>query len=857
MVFVSRRRRLSHRARLGGFKLKLPAMNRQKLTFYIIASVLGLFIVGYVFIFAIFAWYARDLPQPGKLSENRGNSTIFYDRNDKVIYEMFKDANRVPVDPKDIPERLKQATVAIEDKRFYEHKGISEFGIIRAAVNTALGNPQGGSTITQQLIKNVLLTSERRLSRKIKEAILAYEVEKRYSKDEILGMYLNEVPYGGTYVGIGSASKAYFDKEPQQLNLLESAFLAGLPQSPSRYSPFIGQKNAWKGRTKDVLRRMSEDGYITSKVRDQAIKDIEKLKFTSPKSAITAPHFIFYVREQIEKEFGADLLERGVKIKTTLDSELQKEAERIIKEEIEKLDDFDVGNGASLSIDSQTGEIITYVGSYDYNNQSYGKFDVISQGYRQPGSTLKPIEYATALEKGYTASSVIMDVKTEFPGATEEEPYVPVNYDGKYRGPVQIRFALGNSLNVPAVKMLAMIGLRDFMQKSYDMGIKSLEPTSENIKKLGLSASLGGGETTLLDLTKAYTVLANGKDRRDPVAILKIEEFSGKKIYEHKSQKGTSVLPPEVGFIISHILSDNNARVEAFGTNSYLRIPGKTVAVKSGTTDDKRDNWAVGYTKSITLGVWVGNNDNSKMNSRIASGSTGASPIWHYTMRSLLKKYDDGIIEIPENVEAVEIDAYLGGKAADGFSKRTEYFVKGSDPKEISPFYKKLKISKSNGKLANDIEVRSGNFEEKDFIVITEKDPVSGDGRNRWQEAIDAWVGEQNDDRFKYPTEKSDSNSEEVVVSIRSPNNESKVETSDKKVEIRARITSLSDIKEVTVTINGEEKKKIQGNVSEINETFELENGKYEIKVRAINNKDKSAESSIKIGVNQNWQAPN
>lgn len=851
MVFNSRRRRLRTSS---GILARFPKLNSQKLILYTIIGLIALFVIGYIFIFLLFAFYARDLPQPGKLSENRGNSTIFYDRNDLVIYEMFKDQNRVPVDEKDIPENLKKATVAIEDKRFYEHKGISELGILRAGLNTLLGNPQGGSTITQQLIKNVLLTSERRLSRKVKEAILAYEVEKRYNKDEILAMYLNEVPYGGTYVGIGSAAKAYFGKEPKELNLLESAFLAGLPQSPSRYSPFIGKKDAWKLRTKDVLRRMQEDSYITKDVQNQATKDIEKLKFTSPKSAINAPHFVFFVRDQIEKEYGAKLIDEGIKIKTTLDLELQKEAEKIIKEQIEKLKDFDVGNGASISLDSKTGEIITYVGSYNYNNAEYGKFDVISKGYRQPGSTLKPIEYATAFEKGYTASSVIMDVKTEFPGATEDKPYIPANYDAKYRGPVQLRFSLGNSLNVPAVKLLAMIGLSDFLQKSYDMGIESLKPTAENIKKLGLSASLGGGETTLLDLTQAYTVLANGGIKNDTVSILKIETFAGKKIFEHKQTKGASVLDTAVSFIISHILSDNNARLEAFGPNSYLKIGGQTVAVKSGTTDDKRDNWAVGYTKDITLGVWVGNNDNSVMNPKIASGSTGASPIWHFTMRQLLEKFSDGIIDIPENVEAVEIDSYLGGKATDSGSKRTEYFIKGTDPKEISPFYQKLKISKANGKLANDIEIRSGNYEEKNYIVITEKDPVSFDGKNRWQEAINLWVAEQNDDRFKFPTEISDSNSENVVVSIRSPNNESKIEVSNKKVELNARITSLSPIKEVTITINGEEKKKISGNTTQINETFELENGKYEIKIRAVNEKDKSAESAIKIGVNQDWR---
>jgi len=821
---------------------------------YGVIGVIGLIIVGYIAAFAVFAWYGRDLPQPGKLSENRGNSTVFYDRNDEIIYEMYTDENRVPVKIEDVSKWVQKGTISIEDKEFYQHNGISQSGIIRAAVYSLLGKAQGGSTITQQLIKNVLLTSERKLSRKIKEAILAYQVEKKYTKDEILEMYLNEAPYGGTMVGVGTAAMGYFGKSPKDLTLVESAFLSGLPQNPSVYSPFIGKKDAWKGRTKDVLRRMREDGHITKDEEAKALKQMDALKFTSPKLSINAPHFVFYIRKRIEDTYGAAILAQGVKVKTTLDLKLQKQAEKIVKEEVEGLEDFNVGNGALVALAPDSGEIITYVGSYDYQNDEYGKYDVVSQGNRQPGSTLKPIEYAVALEKGYTAATLMMDVKTEFPNGGDDESYIPVNYDGKYRGPVQLRFALGNSLNVPAVKMLAMLGLRDFMQKAYDMGLDSMEPTKESMSNLGLSASLGGGETTLLDLTQAFSVFANEGDRVEPVGILEITDFDGKKIYTHKEEKKRNVLSKEIAFIISHILSDNNARFDTFGARSYLVIPGKTVAVKSGTTDDKRDNWAVGFTKEIALGVWVGNNDNAKMNPKISSGATGASPIWHDVMVALLATYGDGIIAQPDGVEAVEIDSFLGGVAKSGSGTRTEYFIKGTEPTEVSPFYKKLKLSKANGKLANDIEIKGGNYDEKDFIFVTEKDPVSSDGRNRWQEAIDAWAREQSDEKWHYPTETSDSNTENVVVSIRSPNNESKVETSDKKVEVRARLTSIEPIKETKIWINGQEKKIISGDREDITETFELENGKYEIKVQSWNEKGKSGESTVKIGVNEDWK---
>ncbi|KKQ38747.1 MAG: Penicillin-binding protein, 1A family [Candidatus Roizmanbacteria bacterium GW2011_GWA2_37_7] len=846
MAYIPRRRRAKKRFLF----FQIPRFNKQSFLLYFVLGIFIMIVFGYLSAIVLFAWYGRDLPKPGKLSETRENSTVYYDRNDEVIYEMYEDKNRLPIASEDIPEVLKQSTVAIEDKRFYEHKGISEFGIIRAGINSLLGKPQGGSTITQQLIKNVLLTSERRISRKIKEAILAYQVEKQYNKDEILTMYLNEAPYGGSYWGVGSAAKGYFDKEPKDISLVEAAFLAGLPQQPSVYSPFVNEKNAWKARTEDVLRRMREDKYIDRDIEEKALTQLEKLKFSQQKFNITAPHFVFYIKDQIEKEFGSGILNKGVKIKTTLDLKLQQKAEQIVKDEIEVLDKYAVGNGALVAIAPDTGEIITYVGSYDFSNDEYGKFDVVSQGNRQPGSTLKPIEYAVALKKGYTASTVIMDIKTVFPNVVDED-YVPVNYDGKYRGPVQLRFALGNSLNVPAVKLLAMVGIRDFLQQAYEMGLDSLEPTDKNISNLGLSASLGGGETTLLDLTQAFAVFANEGKIVEPYGIIEITDFDNKKIYEHKESKSKQVLSKEISFIISNILSDNNARIDTFGANSYLRIPGKTVAVKSGTTDDKRDNWAVGFSHEIALGVWVGNNDNSPMNKNIASGATGASPIWHDTMQVLLSEFEDGIMEKPDSVEELEVDAYLGGLPKEGYPTRTEYFIKDTSPHEVSPYYKVLQISKETGKLANDVEIRSGNYEEKEFIVIMESDPISGNGKNRWQEAIDEWANAQEDSKYHYPTETSNARLEDVVISIKNPENEKRIDSNS--VEVYAKITSIEMISEVKIYIDNKEKKNFSGDRDEIRETFEIENGKHTIKVEARNEKDKVSSSEVTISVNEDY----
>ncbi len=828
----------------------------QKLILWGLIGLGGLILFGFLASLFVFAWYGRNLPSPGKLSEVTSDSTVFYDRDGKVLYEIYKDKNRVPVASADISKYLKEGTVAIEDKNFYKHNGISQLGIIRAFINTLLGRGvQGGSTITQQLIKNVLLTSERSIGRKVKEAILASEVERKYTKDQILEMYLNEAPYGGTYYGVGAASKGYFDKEPKDLSIIEAAILAGLPQSPTYYSPYIGTKDAWKGRAKNVLRRMREDGYIDKKQELAADSQVDTYHFSAPRVAITAPHYVFYVRNQIEKQYGVAATQQGLKVKTTIDSDLQKKVEQIVKDEIEGLKSAKVGNGAVVVLDSKTSEVLAYVGSYDFNNEEYGKFDVAGSGQRQPGSALKPIIYTLAFEKGYTPATVIMDVKTPFYNGDQMPEYIPVNYDGKFHGPMQLRFALGNSMNIPAVKLLAMVGLRDFLEKGYESGLHSYQPTEDNMKRFGLAVALGGGETNLLDLTSAYTVLASSGIKRDVQLYSEITDYRGKKLYKASKPRERRVFSPETAFLTSHILSDNVARTLEFGPNSYLHVPGKTVAVKTGTTNDKRDNWAVGFTNSITVGVWVGNNDNSPMDPKIASGVTGASSIWYKIMTEALKKYPDGIANKPDNVKALQIDAYLGGLPKDSQQTRSEYFVEGTEPKDVAPFYKKLKISRSTGKLANEVEIRNGNYDEKDYIVFTENDPVSTDGKNRWQDAINDWTKDQTDDKLKPPTEISSNNADDVAVSITSPSDHAQLDSND--VEVKARIGSVAAIRTVKIIINGSEVKIFNEDKKDIDEHIHLDDGVYELKVNAQNDKDKSAESTIRFGVNRPWDSGN
>ncbi|MDP3941474.1 MAG: PBP1A family penicillin-binding protein [bacterium] len=689
-------------------------------------------VAGVLFVPLIFLWYSRDLPTPGKIVVSKyADATRIYDRKGVLLYSVYQDQNRTYVPLSDIPKYLRDGTISIEDKDFYKNSGLSPVGMVRAISNmlTLRRGLASGSTITQQLVKNTLLTSEQTLPRKVKEMVLAIQVDNKFSKDQILEMYMNNISYGAAAVGVEAASETYFGKKVKELDLAESAFLAGLPQSPTRYSPFSGTGDKpYIGRTEAVLRQMRENKYITRTQEKQALTEIKNHKFSRNETQIKAPHFVMYIKQQLEKQFGEQyVMTGGLQVTTTLDYEQQKEAEEIVKEEVEKIKKYDATNAGALITNPKTGEVLAMVGSKDYyDDEDGGAFNVVTQAKRQPGSSLKPVVYATGFEKGYTPATVLMDVKTEFPTDDPSKPYWPVNYDGKFHGPVQVRFTLGNSFNLPAVKMLALVGIKDAMQKGYEMGITNWEPTDENLQSVGLSLVLGGRETTLYDEVTAYGVFANKGLRQDLTSILKVTDPKGKKLFEYKKRDGQKVLSEEVAFLISHILLDNNARTEEFGPNSYLRIPGRTVAVKTGTTDEKRDNWTVGYTPSVVVGVWVGNNDNSPMNPKIASGVTGASPIWHRLMTFALKGKPDEEFEMPSNVTAVQVDSLFGGTPFGGQATRTEYFVKGTEPTTNSPIY------------------------QRDFYVIKEDDPVSKDGRNRWQEGIDTWMNEAHKDDTKW-----------------------------------------------------------------------------------------------------------
>jgi 1A family penicillin-binding protein len=730
-----------------------------------------------VLFFGYFLWISRSLPTPGKLANpDIKDSTKILDSNGTSLYSIYQDYNRTYVKLGDIPKDLQNATIATEDQDFYENSGFSWRGYARVVKDLIIHQRMtGGSTITQQLVKTLLLTSERSATRKMKELILAIQVDKRFSKNEVLEMYLNNIPYGGTAVGIEAAANQYFGKKAKDLTLSESVFLAGLPQSPTYYSPYSGEK-AYIDRATQVLARMEEEGHISSKESEKTLNEIKKFTFDEEGGDFKAPHFVMYIREQLNELVGETAVLTGnLTVKTTLDYDVQEFAEKTLKEEIEKLEDYKVSNGSVVVLDPKTGGITAMVGSTDYfDSENDGNFNTaIAQ--RQPGSSLKPLIYAVALEKGYTPASLLMDVPTEFPGESAEKPYKPVNYDGKYRGPLQMRFALGNSMNVPAVKMLAMVGLRPVMQKAYDAGIENWKPTQEAMNNVGLSLVLGGREATLLQISSLYSAFANKGVQHEPFGILEVTDAKGKVIYKHDADKGNKLFTEEVSFLMSHMLLDNNARSIVFGARSLLNVGNKTVAVKTGTTDQKRDNWTVGYTPSYVVGVWVGNNDNTPMNPAIASGVTGASPIWNKVMAYALKDQKDEQFEVPKNVQAIEVDTLGGGLPVDGQAKRTEYFIKGSEPTTQSPIYKEIKVAKSdNNRLANDEEIGKGEYDVKEYIVFEEKDPVSSDGKNRWQDAINVWLsGNYKDDPKYHPptnaTANSDNSDSQVAGTATSP----------------------------------------------------------------------------------------
>ena len=630
---------------------------RKKLLLTIGKYLLFLFLGGCLLILAVFIYYTWNLPQPEKFTETPFiQSTKIYDSTgNTLLYDIYGEEKREIVSFDKISANLKDSVLASEDSRFYQHGGIDFVGILRAIwVDLTSGTKsQGGSTITQQLIRSVYLTDQKSISRKVREIVLSIELEQKYSKDQIFDWYLNEIPFGENAYGAEAASQTYFNEPASALTIAQSATLTALIPGPSYYSPYGPNKAELLQRKNIILEKMQKLGFITAAQLKTA--ETEKITFATSTQSIKAPDFVMYVKKYLDNKYGEDYLkEKGLRVYTTLNWDLQQYAEQVIKDSDKTLRNKNANNAAMVVLNPTNGQILALVGSKDYFAQSYPagcdekaagsclfdpKYDVATMGQRQPGSSFKPIVYATAFKKGYTPDTVLWDVKTEFNpncdpagnGTVDQynlQCYSPQDYDGKNRGPVTLRTALDCSLNIPAVKLLYLAGIPDSIQTAKDLGITTLN----DVNDYGLSLVLGGGDVNLLEMTSAYGVFATEGNYIPPISILKITDSDGNIIEENNNQP-TKVLDTQVARQISNVLSDNAARTPIFGPNSPLYLPGYQVAAKTGTTQNFVDGWTLGYTPFAVVGVWTGNNDNSPTTDE---GIGTAAPMWNKVMQKIV-----------------------------------------------------------------------------------------------------------------------------------------------------------------------------------------------------------------------------
>lgn len=644
----------------------------------IISPSIKAFVVLVILVFAFWIAFLRDLPPATDLTtRNQQVSTKIYDRNGILLYTIYKNQNRSPISLSQIPQSVRLATLAAEDAGFYSHPGFSIKGIIRSVINNASsGELSGGSTITQQLVKNALLSPEKTFTRKVRELILSIETELTYNKDQILEMYLNEVSYGGTAYGIEEAGELYFGKDTKNLTLAQAAFLAGLPKGPTQYSPYGPNPNAAKERQKEVLELMLTNKFITQEQEEEALG--ENIHLLPNRSDIKAPHFVMYVRQQLVDKYGEEAVEQGgLEVTTTLDYAIQKMAEEVVAKQVAKAAHLKVGNGAAVVLDPKTGEVLAMVGSKDYfNNKEDGQVNVTTS-LRQPGSSIKVVNYLYALMHGYTAASIISDTPVTFVVAGSPA-YSPVNYDGKFKGKITLRTALAESRNIPAVRVLASYGVSKMVELGRQMGITTWNDSS----RFGVSLTLGGGETKLVDLARVYATIANYGKRPELISILKVKNYKGTVLESStcvNKDCRVQVADPRAAFILIDILRDNAARAPEFGSHSALYIPEHPeVAVKTGTSNDLKDNLTVGFTQKYLTAVWVGNNDSSPM-SRVASGITGAAPIWNEIMSRLLAKEEVIEWQAPEGVVQLKCGT------------KTEWFIKGTEPANYCSVFEEIK----------------------------------------------------------------------------------------------------------------------------------------------------------------------
>ena len=728
-------------------------------------------------------------------------STKIYDRTGKVVlYDVNKDVKRTVVPLTNISPFIQKAVVAIEDTDFYSHNGIRPTSIIRAffANIFSLGIAQGGSTITQQVVKNTLLTGDKTPTRKLKEIILALKLEKKYSKDEILALYLNESPWGGNMYGVEEASQTFYGKSAKDIDLAEAAYLAALPQAPSYYSPYGSHKDKLDERKNLVLKRMLDTGAINQTDYDTA-KNEQVTFVPRANNSIKAPHFIDFVKQYLDDKYGEGAFdEGGYTVTTTLDYDLQQKGEEIVKKyALENEQKFKASNAGLVAIDSKTGQIITMIGSRDYfDTKIDGKYN-IATAKRQPGSTFKPFAYATAFNKGLRPETVVFDLKTQFSTncaandfSDNTDCYSPDNFDNKFRGPMTLRDALAQSINIPAIKVLYLAGLKDTISTAKSMGLTTL--TDPN--RYGLTLVLGGGEVSPLEMTTAYAVFSNKGTYNPYTPILEIKDKDGN-VLEKFEPKSKDVLPKQTTLLITDILADNNARIPSYGANSPLYFPGYDVAVKTGTTNNYRDVWTIGYTPSVAVGAWAGNNDNTPMEKKVAG--LIISPMWNTYMQEVLKKYPKETFEAPEPNYSYDGAPVLRGKWQGGQS-----YV----------------IDKISGKLATDftppeLKQEVVNTDIHDILYWVSKDnffqkpsnPNDDPQFSRWEYPVQIWASQHAQEyqtNYNPPTSYDDVHTPESKPLLSILNTDKNEFSQDEKVNITADISSKFPITKSSVFIN-------------------------------------------------------
>jgi 1A family penicillin-binding protein len=765
----------------------------------ILLSLFTLGVIGFLGTTILVAWASKDLPDPNRLTDREvAQSTKIYDRTGMhLLYEIFAEEKRTLVELEDIPKDLINGLIATEDKKFYEHKGIRPLSILKAYIEGIFSSQRtrGASTITQQLVKNAILTNERSLTRKIKEAILSIRLEQKYSKDQILKIYFNEIPYGSTNYGVQSAAQSYFGKDVQDLTLSESAALAGMPQAPSR---FLNDIEAFTQRRNLVLKAMFDDGHITEEQKNAAQN--EELHVQPQYNNIKAPHFVLYVKELLVEKHGEALVEKGgLKVLTSLDWDKQQMAEEILGGEdgVKTLTDADANNASLVAIDPKTGHVLAMVGSRDFFDPDIdGQFNVATLGKRQPGSSFKPIIYTAAFEKGYTPDTILYDVLTNF-NPNGIKPYVPTNYTLKEYGPLTMRQALAGSLNIPAVKALYLIGgAKEGINFAKRLGYTTLDSTED----CGLSLVLGCGGVSVLEHTNAYATLANNGIHYEPVTVLKVEDSSGKVIEEWKKEKGTEAIKSDVAATINNVLSDDAARSYIFGAGGILTLPGRPVAAKTGTTNNYIDAWTVGYTPGIAVGIWTGNTNNTPMKSG-SSGSMLAARLWNKFMREATKDTPvENFSALPQNTaEKPVLRGSNGGSIALSVNKVTGKLVSSSTPENL--------------------------IEERIFIqpheilhyVIKEnprgpapENPAADPQYLSWEKGIEEWIQRKKEEDPTWnpnfgepPTEYDDAYSLELIPTLEVLSPQKNSTLSSRLIDIIINVSAPRGVSEVAYKIDG------------------------------------------------------